>query len=330
MATGPELSIVVPTHNTAALVIRCLETIHVDPAVADCEVIVVDDGSTDSTVEQIQTRFPRVQLLRNETAQGFSLAANRGLAGARAPLLWLLNSDTELEPGAIASVRAAFAVASAPDIVGAQLHYADGRPQWSGGAEPSLLWLFALTSGISTLLRSLPLYRRARPLEFGAPPAIDWVTGAALAMRTSTWQQYGPFDTTFGFYGQDLDFCRRASAGGARIELRPEIRVLHHHGASISPTAEQGRQNYSLLWGDLLHWAVLHRGTTWARCARLLMVAGASLRLAGRSLSRLLSSNHPTPAWSADHNALQAALSAIRERRFSPQAAGKPTQAGGP
>lgn len=316
IASDRALSIVVPTHNTAALTLRCVETIHDDPDASRCEIIVVDDGSQDGTATLLAERFPQVRILRNDDALGFSGAANRGLAAAGAPLLWLLNSDTEVSPGTIAAILAAFGQPLAPDILGPGLRYADGTPQWSGGAEPSMLWLFVLTSGVAGPLRRLPFYRALRPLTPQGPTAIDWVTGAAMAMRRSTWQTAGPFDTGYGFYAQDLEFCRRAAAAGARIELRPDICVLHHHGASISKACERSHQNYPLLWGDLLRWAQRHRGAAWARRARHAMMAGAWLRLAARSITFRWPGATRSPAWCAETAALRDGLAALKARRI--------------
>ncbi len=167
-------------------------------------------------------------------------------------------------------------------IAGALLHYPDGSPQWSGGREPTPLWFLALTSGLPRLLEKVPFYRRARPLGADRPVAVDWVTGAAMAFRRAVWEAAGPLDEGFRFYAQDLDFCLRAARAGFAVEVRPELRVLHHHGATIgrAPGARR-RQNPELLWGDLLRWARKHQGPVRAARAEAALRAGVRLRRAG-------------------------------------------------
>lgn len=282
----PPLSIVVPTRDTRDLTLACLAAVARSHP-PGTEVVLVDDASSDGTPEAIETvaaRHPEVEVLRLAEPCGFGRAANRGLERARGEVLLLLNSDTEVEPGALAALVARFAAQPRLGIAGATLHYPDGSPQWSGGGAPSLLWLFGLASGLPALLGRLPLWRRAKPLA--APGEVDWVTGAALAMRRDVWEAIGPLDEGFRFYGQDLDLCLRARSAGWTVAVLPEVRVLHHHGATIGRTGDASpggqRQPPELLWLDLLRWAAAHRGPGWARRARAALTAGAAVRILAR------------------------------------------------
>jgi GT2 family glycosyltransferase len=283
--SSPLLSVVIPTHDTRELTLRCLDSLRASP-VPGLEVILVDDASGDGTAEAVAERHPEVVVVRNEEPVRFTRAANRGLARAGGEILLLLNSDTEVEAGGLERLLEVFAGEPELGIAGALLHYPDGSPQWSGGREPSPLWFFALTSGLPRLLEKLPLYRRARPLDADRPVAVDWVTGAAMAFRRAVWEAAGPLDEGFRFYAQDLDFCRRAARAGWRIEVRPELRVLHHHGATIGrdPGARR-RQQPELLWGDLLRWARKHQGPARAARAEAALRAGVRLRRAGHRLA---------------------------------------------
>jgi hypothetical protein len=245
------------------------------------EVILVDDASRDGTAEAVRERFPAVRVERHETAERFTRSANDGLARAQGEILLLLNSDTEVEPKGLVRLLEIFEQEPELGIAGALLHYPGGSPQWSGGREPSLAWFFALASGLPALLRHLPFYRRLKPLAPPGPVTVDWVTGAAMALRRAVWEAAGPLDEGFRFYVQDLDFCLRARRAGWRIEVRPEVRVLHHHGATIgrAPGAS-GRQHPELLWSDLLRWARKHHGPAWAARAETALRMGVRLRRA--------------------------------------------------
>ncbi len=327
ISPSPRLSVVVPTHDTRELTLRCLESL-ARAAPPDAEVIVVDDGSRDGTAEAVAARFPTALVLRNDAPAGFTRAANRGLARTGGDILLLLNSDTEVEGPALAALTARFAAEPSLGVVGAALHYPDGSPQWSGGMEPSLAWLFALSSGLPVLLGRLPLYRRARPLAPGdAPRRVSWVTGAALAIRRAAWQQAGPLDESFRFYGQDLDLCLRVRQAGWEVQIAPGFRVLHHHGATIgrsvgtmdtmSTMGAVGRQHPELLWTDLLRWARKHRSARWVARARSALFWGAALRLAGRGLARPFLPAGQREAWRADSRAFREALRALRRERLS-------------
>lgn len=301
------LSIVIPTHDTRELTLRCLESL----GGSGLEVIVVDDASRDGTAGAVAERHPEVVVLRNEEPARFTRSANRGLARARGDLLLLLNSDTEVEPDGLARLVEVFAREPELGVAGALLHYPDGSPQWSGGREPSLAWFLALTSGLPVLLEKLPLYRRSRPLAPDRPLEVDWVTGAAMAFRRAVWEAAGPLDEGFRFYAQDLDFCLRARRAGWKVEVRPELRVLHHHGATIgrAPGAHR-HQHPELLWSDLLRWARKHHGPGWARQAEAALRAGVWLRRTGHRLARPFVSSEEWREWREEDEVARAAVGA--------------------
>jgi N-acetylglucosaminyl-diphospho-decaprenol L-rhamnosyltransferase len=307
------LSIVIPTHDTRELTLRCLESVLGAP-VAGMEVILVDDASRDGTAEAVRARFPAVTVLANERVERFTRSANLGLERTRGEIVLLLNSDTEVAAGGLAALLEVFAHEPRLGIAGALLHYPDGSPQWSGGREPSLAWFFALSSGLPALLARLPFYRRLKPLDAPgrARTQVDWVTGAALGFRRAVWDAAGPLDEGFRFYAQDLDFCLRARRAGWEVEVRPEISVLHHHGATIGrdPGASR-RQQHELLWADLLRWARKHHGPRWASRAEAALRAGACLRLACRGLAWPLAGAGRRGVWREDNRAVRSALGGL-------------------
>ena len=186
------ISVVIPLHNRADLASPCLASLA--RWTTPLEILVVDDGSTDPGVELLRRAGLAHQWLRHPQALGFSAAVNRGLAQATGDPLLLLNSDAEVTEGGDHALRAALTEDSggvggtgavgAVGAVAARLVYPDGRPQWSGGAFPSLLWLFALASGLGRgarfraapgaaeagLTAALSTGPRAPPWRYRAPP----------------------------------------------------------------------------------------------------------------------------------------------------------------
>lgn len=317
--TSP-LSIVIPTHNSREITLACLESLAVArrPAEGPVEVVVVDDGSSDGTAEAVHRDYPEARVVRHGVAKGFSAAANRGLRETHGDLLWLLNSDTEVAPDALVEIVRGFTSHPSLGVLGAQLAYPDGRPQWSGGPAPTLPWLLALASGFPSLLAGLPGYRRVRPLKSTEARPVDWVTGAALALRREVWKTCGPLDEAYRFYAQDLDLCLAARNAGWQVAVDPRVRVVHHHGATIAqdPGSGTGHQQPALLWKDLVRWAGKHRGPGWARKARSTLILGGQLRLLGRWLlapwALGVRSSEKRRAWQVDTQAFRRALQALR------------------
>ena len=300
----------VPTRDTKDLTSRCVAAVRRESP--DARIAVVDDGSLDGTAAALRRDHPGVRVIENARSRGFSAAANQGLAIVEGDLLLLLNSDTEIGHGSLAALRNVFQYDRSLGIVGPELRYADARAQWSGGAAPTLTWLFVLASGLTWPLSRLPGYRLLHPLRSPDRQQVDWVTGAAMAFRREVWDEAGPFDERFRLYAQDLDFCIRAGEAGWRVEIVPGFRVVHHHGATVGrrPGAA-GRQNPELLWTDLIRWAHKNRGGRWARRAARALRRGGRLRILGRRLGSRLAHRGRREAWRRDTLAYERALRAV-------------------
>lgn len=312
-APGPPLSVVIPTRDTVGVTTRCVEAL-LGSAVDGMEVIVVDDASSDSTGETVRSRFPGVEVVALPTLHGYSRACNLGAARSAAPVVLFLNSDTEVISGLPDLVRA-FRDEPRLGVAGARLRYPDGRPQWSGGPEPSLLWLFVLASGIPGALQRLGLRSARTGAKTTRRSRIDWVSGAALAVRREAWAHAGGFDEGFQFYAQDLDLCLRLRRAGWQIALRPDFEVIHHQGLTISRDASgtvEG-QELALLWTDMTRWARRWRGEPWARRARASLRAGGRLRLLGVAAARALVPGPRRPYFRDRRAAVARALHALRD-----------------
>jgi GT2 family glycosyltransferase len=303
------ISVIVPTHNTRELTLRCLESV-AQTLAESLEIVVVDDGSGDNTVERVRVRFPAAKIVCRAPAGGFTAAANAGLRESSGDLMFLLNSDTEIAPDVIVQIRESFAANPRLGAAGAVLRFPDGRPQWSGGQEPGRLWIFALATGVTGLLAQLPGYRIVHPLEARERGPVQWVNGAAMVIRREAWLQAGELDERFRFYCQDLDYCLRLEDLGWSIATIPEARVLHHGGASISKRAGAVEENYNpeLLWTDLVRMADKRHGRRRARNIARLLQCGGRMRLLARWLvaPALLGEKHQR--WRRDTEAYARAI----------------------
>jgi hypothetical protein len=308
------LAVVVPTRDTREMTLRCLQALHRDRGSLR-EVTLVDDGSSDGTAAAASARFPDLRVLRLERSRGFAAAANAGVDAVEAEVVWLLNSDTEVLPGAATALLAAFAADEGLGIAGPVLCTPGGEPAWSGGREPGPLWLFALASGLGELRAALRARRGRRP-RVPASREVDWVTGAALAIRGVAWREVGPLDEGFAFYGQDVDLCLRARDRGWRVRLVAEARVVHLEGGTIGRQegAVAGRRHPALLWADLARCVEKRSGRSAGARARGALYAGALLRLAARRLATPLVPASRGAAYARDTRAYADALARLVRR----------------
>jgi N-acetylglucosaminyl-diphospho-decaprenol L-rhamnosyltransferase len=305
------LSVVVPTHQTRELTLRCLAALWLCNPQPD-EVIVVDDGSDDNTAQSVIRKYPRHIVVRLPTNQGFSVAANHGISRASGDLILLLNSDTEIELDALEAVHKAFTARPDLGIGGATLRHPGGALQWSGGRLPSTLWCFALASGIPALLGRSKTWRRLRSPSGSKGGRVDWVAGTAMVMRREVWDQAGPFDLGYRFYCQDIELCLAAADAGWKVEILPGFDVIHHHGGTISESGGAvGAAHPELMWTDLLRFAQKRRGLAGARQSSRALQMGGRLRILGRRLASPLVPGDQRPSWHAETSTYAAALRAL-------------------
>lgn len=229
----PDLSILVVNWNVRDLLRRCLQSILANLPACQLEIIVVDNGSTDGSVEMVRTEFPQVHLIANPDNRGFPVANNQGLAVARGRYVLLLNPDTEVVGNALETM-VAFADAH-PDVgvVGPMLLNPDGTVQSSRRRFPTLLTAVFESTWLQPYA---PRRLLARYYVLDRPDDevqdVDWVTGAALMARREAIEQVGPLDEGFFMYSEELDWCRRFREAGWRVVYLPTARVIHYGGKS--------------------------------------------------------------------------------------------------
>jgi GT2 family glycosyltransferase len=240
--------VVVVNWNTKQMLQRCLASLEAERETAALEVIVVDNGSTDGSQELVQKSFPQVRLLANRDNRGFSIANNQGVAASAGRYLFLLNSDTEVEPGSLRALIEYADANPAAGIIGPQLLYFDGSLQPSGRSFPTPLSTLAMLAGVDRLT-GRPRYRTRR--DYSVPAVVDEVSGAAMLVRREAFERVGGLDESFVWGYEDVDLCRRVNRAGWAVQYFPKAKVKHEWGGSrrLAPSATvlsaiAGRRHY--------------------------------------------------------------------------------------
>jgi GT2 family glycosyltransferase len=234
-------AVVVVSFNTRDVLERCLESVI---AASPVETVVVDNGSTDGSVDLVRTRFPSVRLIVNHGNLGYGGAANQGIAACSAPAVLLLNSDTVLARDALRALGGYLAERPRVAVVGPKLVKLDESPHRSAFAYPSVADTLLGESGLHLLVRRVPLLRERfhRTSSQTVARRVSWVVGAALAIRRSAFEAVGGFDSTYFMYGEEVDLCRRLERAGFETHFAPVTTVVHLGGASSGSRIASMRQ----------------------------------------------------------------------------------------
>jgi GT2 family glycosyltransferase len=227
-------SIIIVTYGQRAVTERCLESLRAslgDRLGRDWELVLVDNGSPDDTPALLQawSDVATVRLLGEN--RNFSGGCNAGAEVARGEVLVFLNNDTEVPPGALATLVDQ-ALEPGVAIAGARLLYPDGTLQHAGVA-------FFNNHKVNT-----PVPHHIFLREDGELPAaranyeLDCVSAACMAVRASAFHAAGGFDTGFRNGLEGVDLCLRVRVSGGRIVYRGDVVVIHHEGRSRGQGAE--------------------------------------------------------------------------------------------
>jgi GT2 family glycosyltransferase len=201
------------------------------------EIIVVDNASSDGTVQMLRREFPAINVIANEENIGFAAACNQGLIIARGRYWMLLNPDTEVEkdvPNPFATLIDFMDTNPRAGVCGPSLFYGDGKRQDSAFGFPSLAQVYMDLYPVNWRLRASRWngrYPRAW-YERGLPFPIDHPLGAALLVRPMAARQVGYLDESYFIYSEEIDWCLRIKRAGWQIWCVPQARLIHHEARS--------------------------------------------------------------------------------------------------
>ena len=229
-SAAPEVSIVVVTWRARDEVLRCLTSI-AEHAAVEHEVIVVDDGSGDGTAQAVTQRFPLVRLIAKPLNEGLVAGRNTALAHVRGRLVCMLDSDTEVRPGALTAMAAALRSDPAIGLVGPRLVSPDGSLQFSCRRWPPLLVPVVRRGPYARWIDDdPPLHRHhlMKDFDHAQQRPVVWVAGAAQMWPTELRDVLGPYDRRISSYGgEDLDWCLRVWAAGREVHYVPAAEIRH-------------------------------------------------------------------------------------------------------
>ncbi|MEW5868446.1 MAG: glycosyltransferase family 2 protein [Chloroflexota bacterium] len=291
-----QLSILIVSWNTRTLLEACLDSVrrelHASPGL-ESEIIVVDNASSDGSLEMIQQGYPECPLIANKHNRGFGAANNQAAAAAQGDFLLLLNPDTLLHPGLIAGLVEHLEKHPELGAVGPRVLNPDGSLQSSAHPTPTLFreaWrLFHLDN-----LAPISQYP-AKFFETSLARPVDILKGACILLRRAALQGEKLFDERFFMYSEEVDLCLRLRQAGWQIHWLPTVSLVHYGGQSTQQIPEQ---MFLELYRNKVKFFRKHYGDGTAWIYKTLLFLAALPRC---SLGLLPSSNHKEWKTTARH-----------------------------
>lgn len=285
------VTIVIPNYNGAHLLERNLPSVFacIQADGLPAEVIVVDDGSGDRSLQVLREQFPQVRLIVHAENRGFAEAIWTGVQAAGTPLLFLLNSDVELKPGCLARLLHYFDLpdtfAVNPLILeedGTVNRHSYNRRDFRNGNLKAIPW--EIEHAIA--------WRRERRLP------VLYTSGGSMMVRRTMFVALGGFHPIFKpFYGEDYDLGLRAWRHGWRCYFEPGVSAIHQSRGSIKDHVKRDyvkqirrRNKYLLEW---IHfplarlWLTVIPLSLWQLLGELLLLDKVNLKGFAGALCRL-------------------------------------------
>jgi GT2 family glycosyltransferase len=226
------ISTIIVNYNAGAYLRTCVDSLLACPL--EIDVIVVDNYSVDDSLAALEG-LPRVQIIRNESNQGFAAACNIGAQLAVAPYLLFLNPDCYFVPGTLSTLLDALRADALAGMAGGLLINPDGTEQAGGRRAIPTPWRsFVRAFGLSRFADRWPklffdfnLHKQLLP---DRPIAVEAISGACMLVSREAVEQVGMWDDAYFLHCEDLDWCMRFRQRGWKILFVPAAKVSHALG----------------------------------------------------------------------------------------------------
>jgi len=230
-----DISIIIVNYNVKELLEQSLISIRKASRGINVEIFVVDNASTDGSVEFIRTNFPEVHLIANRSNAGFAAANNQAIKHARGKYLLLLNPDTVVQEDTFDVILQFFSEEPECGMVGCKILNPDGTLQLACRRSFPTPWVgFTRIIGLSRIFPKSKIFGKYN-LTYLDPDEtyeVEAISGSFMFVRREVVEQVGFLDDAFFMYGEDLDWCYRIREAGWKIFYVPQTKIIHFKGES--------------------------------------------------------------------------------------------------
>lgn len=232
---APQVSIIIPVYNQFDYTYHCLESILKNSGECTYEILLANDCSTDLTT-RIEEIIEGIRVITNESNMRFLLNCNNAAKLAKGKYILFLNNDTQVQENWLLPLVELMEKDPTIGMTGSKLLYADGYLQEAGG----IMWKDASAWNYGN--RQNP-----NDSEFNYVREVDYISGAAIMIRTSLWRKIGGFDERFvPAYCEDSDLAFEVRRHGYKVVYQPQSVVVHFEGVSNGTDVNAGQKKYQV------------------------------------------------------------------------------------
>jgi GT2 family glycosyltransferase len=253
-----DISVIILNFNTRDLTSVCIERLQKSAlGTYSMEIILCDNASSDGTVETVNKRFPDVISIENGKNLGFAAGNNPGIKRAKGRYILLLNSDTEVEPNAIAGMIAFMDSHAQAGAATCKLVLPNGAmdPACHRGF-PTPWTSFTYLIKLEKLFPASTLFGEYHQgyKNLSTVHEVDCISGAFFLVRKEVIEKVGLLDEDFFMYAEDIDWAYRIKKAGWQVWFNPRVSVLHKKKQSGRAHSEKSRRVTTEIYFHTYNW----------------------------------------------------------------------------
>jgi GT2 family glycosyltransferase len=281
--TNTLISVVIVTWNGKRYALECLASLRENTGSLPLEVIVVDNHSTDGTLEEIRKLFPEVILIENDSNLGFAKANNIGLAMARGRYLCLINSDVVVPPGCVENMMSFMEGNSDIGMLGPKMRAPNGGVGHSVMQLPTVWNTLCSSLGLHNIVPKSKIFGGflMNDFPYDSIADVEVLTGWFWMIRRRAFEDVGGLDEQFFMYGEDIDWSYRFHKANWRVVFFPQSEALHYGAAS---SAQSPTRFYVEMRRANLQYFLKHYGNKGAVGYKLAVLVHELVRIAGYAI----------------------------------------------
>jgi len=270
-----DLSIIIVSYNTRALIIKCIESIYKYTEDLVIEIIVSDNASSDNTAVTIENKYPNVYILQNGENLGFAAANNKALKLCRGRFILFLNPDITLNEPVFKKIIDFYEKNEDAGLVGCKLINPDGSFQKSFASDfPNLINRFMEAIYAEKLINKFCRFDQIN----NECRKVAALAGACILIKKDLIEKSGGFDVSFFMYCEDIDLSFRITRMGYKNYYLGNLKMLHNQGACV----KKNKRSYFekvLTKESVYKYFIKHRGRIAGEFYKLLMIISGLVRL---------------------------------------------------